>query len=328
MIRKELKLGPTQVSKDELLALWKALDADGSGLITSGEFGQFMKLGAPEKGPGWKALRTQRNREAAKKVVEKLDAEQGRNVSQKLAGVEPADHERVVEMSKKLNEALQFVPDPAARSWVKLFNKIDEDGSGKMAYREFMRMVRTELKQGSSELGKEELTALWKALDADGSGLVTIGEFGQFMKLGLPEKGIGWKAARTQRNREAAKKVIEKLDAEQGRNVSQKLAGVEPASEYQVVALSAKLNEALQFVPDPAAPVGETVQQDRRGRLRKDGVPRVYAIADGAQAGSSEQQEELTALWKALDADGSGWDHRRVWPVHEAGCAGKGPRLA
>ena len=34
-----------------------------------------------------------------------------------------------------------------------LFNKIDEDGSGKMAYREFMRMVRTELKQGAGDLG-------------------------------------------------------------------------------------------------------------------------------------------------------------------------------
>ena len=305
MIRKELKLGPNQVAKDELLALWKALDADGSGLITSGEFGQFMKLGAPEKGLGWKALRTQRKREEAQKVIDMLDAEQGRHVSKKLEGVEAADQERVVEMSKKLNEALNFVPDPAARSWVKLFNKVDEDGSGKMAYREFMRMASTELKQ--AQLSKPDLASLWKALDADNSGLVTIGEFGQFMKLGMPEKGIGWKAARTQRNREAAKSVIAKLDAEQGRNVSKKLAGVDAASEYQVVALSAKLNEALQFVPDPAArswvKLFNKVDEDGSGKMAYREFMRM-ASTELKQAQLSKP--DLASLWKALDADNSG----------------------
>ena len=307
MIRKELKLGPNQVAKDELLALWKALDADGSGLITSGEFGQFMKLGAPEKGLGWKALRTQRKREEAQKVIDMLDAEQGRHVSKKLEGVEAADQERVVEMSKKLNEALNFVPDPAARSWVKLFNKVDEDGSGKMAYREFMRMASTELKQ--AQLSKPDLASLWKALDADNSGLVTIGEFGQFMKLGMPEKGIGWKAARTQRNREAAKSVIAKLDAEQGRNVSKKLAGVDAASEYQVVALSAKLNEALQFVPDPAArswvKLFNKIDEDGSGQMAYREFMRM--VRSELKQGAAElPKDELLALWKALDADNSG----------------------
>ena len=68
-------------------------------------------------------------------MVEKLDAEQGRNVSQKLQAVEAASEYQVVALSTKLNNAMQFVSDPAARSWVKLFNKIDEDGSGKITYR-------------------------------------------------------------------------------------------------------------------------------------------------------------------------------------------------
>ena len=313
MIRKELKLGPTQVSKDELLALWKALDADGSGLITSGEFGQFMKLGAPEKGPGWKALRTQRNREAAKKVVEKLDAEQGRNVSQKLAGVEPADHERVVEMSKKLNEALQFVPDPAARSWVKLFNKIDEDGSGKMAYREFMRMVRTELKQGSSELGKEELTALWKALDADGSGLVTIGEFGQFMKLGAPEKGPGWREQRTMRNLMAKRAADAESDAYSGRNITAELAGVGAASDDDLVAFAARLLSATQSGVDPAKggdskaffKIFTRMDPDRSGKVDY-GEFTAFVRGELGLARKEMPEAELKSVWKAIDTDGSG----------------------
>ena len=145
-----------------------------------------MKLGEAEKGIGWKAARTARNREVAKKVVEKLDAEHGRNVSQQFEGVEPAGEYQVVALSVKLNAAMQKVPDPGARSWVKMFNRIDDDGSGKIAYREFERMIRGELKVGVAELGKEEVKGLWKALDEDSSGLITIGEFGKVRRTAAP----------------------------------------------------------------------------------------------------------------------------------------------
>ena len=311
MIRKELKLGPNQVAKDELLALWKALDADGSGLITSGEFGQFMKLGAPEKGLGWKALRTQRKREEAQKVIDMLDAEQGRHVSKKLEGVEAADQERVVEMSKKLNEALNFVPDPAARSWVKLFNKIDEDGSGKMAYREFMRMASTELKQ--AQLSKPDLASLWKALDADNSGLVTIGEFGQFMKLGAPEKGPGWREQRTMRNLVAKQAAQAESDAHAGRDITQALAGVGRASDDELVAFAARLLSATQSSVDPAKggdskaffKIFSRMDPDRSGKVDY-GEFTAFVRTELGVAKKEMAEVELKSIWKAIDADGSG----------------------
>lgn len=46
MIRNELKIGSSKISEEQLRALWLSLDEDQSGLITAGEFGKFMRLGA------------------------------------------------------------------------------------------------------------------------------------------------------------------------------------------------------------------------------------------------------------------------------------------
>jgi Ca2+-binding EF-hand superfamily protein len=56
MVRNELKLLPSKLSEDLLKAVWRALDEDRSGLITTGEFGRFMRLGAHihEKDASWK----------------------------------------------------------------------------------------------------------------------------------------------------------------------------------------------------------------------------------------------------------------------------------
>jgi Ca2+-binding EF-hand superfamily protein len=46
LIRTELKLSNRVLSEEQLKAIWRSLDADASGLITSGEFGRFMRIGA------------------------------------------------------------------------------------------------------------------------------------------------------------------------------------------------------------------------------------------------------------------------------------------
>ena len=44
-------MAPRQLPERNLLALWKALDADHSGFITAGEFGMFMKQVRPPPPP-------------------------------------------------------------------------------------------------------------------------------------------------------------------------------------------------------------------------------------------------------------------------------------
>ena len=70
------------------------------------------------------------------------------------------------------------------RSWFCLFRDVDVDGSGAIAFDELRAMVRGELRVRESALSEARLKAVWVALDADGSGLISVGEFGQFMHLG------------------------------------------------------------------------------------------------------------------------------------------------
>ena len=48
MVRRELEIPMEKLSEASLKGVWAALDDDRSGFITAGEFGKFMKLGAPE----------------------------------------------------------------------------------------------------------------------------------------------------------------------------------------------------------------------------------------------------------------------------------------
>mmetsp|Transcript_53674 Transcript_53674/g.156451 ORF Transcript_53674/g.156451 Transcript_53674/m.156451 type:complete len:254 (-) Transcript_53674:70-831(-) len=89
-------------------------------------------------------------------------------------------------LHKRMHEILE---DPGASPWYKLFNHIDDDGSGKISYFEFEDMVRNELKISSSSLTQDQVQAIWRALDEDGSGLISCGEFGHFMRKGM--KPIG-----------------------------------------------------------------------------------------------------------------------------------------
>ena len=62
--------------------------------------------------------------------------------------------------------------------WFKIFNVIDEDGSGLIQYAEFLRLTRTVLKVTEWELPLRKLQSVWCGMD--GSGRVTRGEFGKF----------------------------------------------------------------------------------------------------------------------------------------------------
>ena len=46
-MREELRLGVRELDEKSLKAAWLSLDGDGSGRLTAGEFGKFMRLGEP-----------------------------------------------------------------------------------------------------------------------------------------------------------------------------------------------------------------------------------------------------------------------------------------
>ena len=67
-------------------------------------------------------------------------------------------------------------------TWLDLYNHMDMDGSGHVDFREFEWMVRKELGVRASSLPDATLGALWNALDLNGKGTLTFGDFGHFMR--------------------------------------------------------------------------------------------------------------------------------------------------
>ena len=109
---------------------------------------------------------------------------------------EPASYDRVLELSKLCNRRLAELtlpPPPPSRteyedenshSWVKLFKRMDEDGSGQITYCEFEAMARQLLRVSRADFDEASLRSIWAALDSQGSGFLKAGQFGGFMRRG------------------------------------------------------------------------------------------------------------------------------------------------
>ena len=163
--------------------MWAALDEQKVGFITTGRFGQFMRRGEPEAESAGVRWRPDQLREEAGQV--RVEAETAHCTG---FTVEVASQEEVMALAELFNrrlERLHQVHDgPSKRSWIKLFNQMDGEKSGRITYIELVAMVRNELQFSPRDLPGGVLRAVWAALDTDGLDFVTTGEFGAFMRRG------------------------------------------------------------------------------------------------------------------------------------------------
>ena len=136
MVRDKLKLGASKVAEPELESMWAALDVDKSGFMMAEEFGDFMRLGEAEKGPGWKERLAEQQAEKGRLARLEKETVGGRRV----IDAEPASQEAMVELSKLFNAQLvdpTVFPGGADVGWFKLFLLVDADGSGMITWSEF-----------------------------------------------------------------------------------------------------------------------------------------------------------------------------------------------
>lgn len=98
-----------------------------------------------------------------------------------------ATEEEVKDLSRRFNERMRYLfVDPYYQRWFSLFKYMDDDESGLISYYEFVRMVRDHLRLSTADLPVGTLQRIWLALDTDGSGQISSGEFGVFMRSGAP----------------------------------------------------------------------------------------------------------------------------------------------
>ena len=189
MCRDILKLSEHMAPEPRLKALWLALDEDCSGYLTSGEFGSFMRLSAEKVNGAGKARQSviDRNQRIAEELRLEKDRMFHRDIAREMENEPRASADEIRELSELFNVAQRAVVPPwEMPSWFKLFKHVDADGSGLIDYDELTEVVRGILRLTEDQLSEARLKALWLALDEDGSGHLSSGEFGMFMNIGKP----------------------------------------------------------------------------------------------------------------------------------------------
>jgi len=81
----------------------------------------------------------------------------------------------------------------AGGNWYKVFNLVDADSSGRLGYQELLDIIRRPLPclaVPAKRITDFELRALWKALDTDRSGDVSVTEFMVFMRRLEFKRGV------------------------------------------------------------------------------------------------------------------------------------------
>ena len=210
LVRNDLGLGKKGVSEADVRSVWVSIDANANGHISQGEFVRFFRKGERQAAdanpaPSWRERAHEKAKAKAKLTRAERDALYDKRLSRELEGAPAASREEVARLSSHFNRRLVELHEQraeeaahggggggaaaaaaAASRWYTLFKMVDENESGLISYGELQTMVRSELGLPPSNVPESILRATFVALDTDGSGLISAGEFGRFMRIGAP----------------------------------------------------------------------------------------------------------------------------------------------
>ena len=134
--------------------------------------------------PPWRERVLTERRQKADETRRELERLSPRETKAVGAGAPRATAEELLALSVSLNQRMHALQEGGTASWFKLFKHMDDSGSGQVSYSDLAAMVRGELRLSPQELPERRLKAAWLALDHGGSGQITMGEFGAFLRLG------------------------------------------------------------------------------------------------------------------------------------------------
>ena len=292
-VREEMQLPPRKLPDSKLRAVWAALDADGSGFITAGEFGGFMRKGEPAVPPelSWQARVLASKRAIADQV--RAEAEGDRWIA---AGIEPASDGQVIVLAQLINRTLeQLYEDPQKRSWFKLFKHMDDDGSGRVTFAELSAMLRDDLGLSSNELPAAALKAVWAALDADGSGFITAGEFGGFMRRGEAEGVTLTSTLWRERMMDARNADMAKWRRREGRRAARTQKRQHAEHEAMRERVRAMREYRQRAIDANAAAKARKQQEAMRDRTERD-APKLLARTSGVEPAAEAQLRAVAEL--------------------------------
>lgn len=148
-----------------LANIWNAMDEEGTGYISQGGFGAFMRRGATtllmrQGGGGWRKRMQLQKRAVAETVRSHVEEVAGKDVTRRLASLTPATEVELGELAATL---WRFI-NKCGRTWYSLFKECDADGTGRISIAEFGWLLRRRLPHPPSE---RLICQAWRALDKD-----------------------------------------------------------------------------------------------------------------------------------------------------------------
>ena len=176
-IRRELKLGLSQITERMIEQLFSLLDADSSGTLDLNELVRFVK-----DGPDVIDLTRLASISALRPTAAR--AEGSRSAATSI-GVKRTPKDVSLESQIKIHKQLQSAAYSAGgQDWDRLFRAIDTDHSGSISQSEFRRCLRRTLRLSVSAVSDSELASLFAMLDSNDRGSVDIAEFREFLQQG------------------------------------------------------------------------------------------------------------------------------------------------
>jgi Ca2+-binding EF-hand superfamily protein len=326
--------GTESHSMKSVKALWSAFleagDADRSGKINYDEFlrtvielAKLTSTDNSEQGQVGVAVGIDDLRTLWKKV---LDPDGDGELSHKMLAYrlgllnwpEALSHAGLERVVDKIDEAVTR-RHRATGNWYKVFNLADQEGTGHMHSEELMTLVRDQYRGlgiTPNVVSDKDLKSLWRALDDNASGDITVMEFMHFMRK-HSKNNMSRLTEYSQKSRHLAPETPD---------YSKEIAGAPelgPKEQCAVATCMTLLVHAWlsrrfircdtdkpriwsQLISYVNSKKSSSIKKGLRDNDRIDYTGYMYAAKEVLQANQSLSDDELTAFWRSVDEDGSG----------------------
>eukprot|EP00439_Symbiodinium_sp_Y106_P036824 s76_g4.t1 len=264
--------GRGRVSETELLALWRVVDVS-----------RKMEL----------------REEQFSNVLYRLQTETWPRLS-------PADFERHIEV---LNAAAHKW-HRASGNWYKILTLCDEEKSGKLSFEEFNKVVRRTfpgLSISPEEISEDQLRGIWRSMDADQSGWVSVQEFMVWMRSNARNRNLH----RQMNNTEAKRRLLEEQQRQEGHvptKTMEELVSAKQQLEARVLAYLSRKGLRLK-IKDSWEHVWKEADVEKYGRLS---FPQLEEYLRSV-VNRLDRNSDLRALFAEADADRSGEVSAAEW---------------
>ena len=194
LLRDGIRASVTELPDDELQAVWQAIDDDGSGHVSVGELGKFMRLGADEiershPPPSWRERNLKAARAAAEQVADETYVLTGKDISQGKRS-DPMSVYQLEKLMHQVRMGKVLTTEEVER--LKAGERRHSGGASESEQQALSRRIHARMAYLEPDPLKRSWFAFFRQMDVDGSGRISFDEFSDAVRkeLRIPPEEI------------------------------------------------------------------------------------------------------------------------------------------